>query len=154
MLVDTPGFIIGTDAERNRAPGKIMNFMNALSLCTVPKLSVVLRKSYGQAYLNMGGGRNSDEFAAWPCAEISFMDPRYAVNVVFGLTPGSDEFEPALASMERDSSVWEIASSYAVQSVIPPSETRDYLIRMLEIHRLRLTGGVGQHLLRAWPTSY
>jgi acetyl-CoA carboxylase carboxyltransferase component len=154
MLVDTPGFIIGTDAERKRAPGKIMNFMNALSLCTVPKLSVVLRKSYGQAYLNMGGGRNSDEFAAWPSAEISFMDPRYAVNVVFGLTPDSDEFAPALASMERDSSVWEIASSYAVQTVILPSETRDYLIGMLDVHRLRLTGGVGQHLLRTWPTSY
>jgi len=154
MLVDTPGFIIGTDAERKRAPGKIMNFMNALSLCTVPKLSVILRKSYGQAYLNMGGGRNSDEFAAWPTAEVSFMDPKFAVNVVFGLTPDSEEFEPALEMMERDSSVWDIASSYAVQSVVPPPDTREYLIRMLEVHRLRLTNGVGQHLLRAWPTSY
>ncbi|HVL59609.1 MAG TPA: carboxyl transferase domain-containing protein, partial [Burkholderiaceae bacterium] len=50
LLVDTPGFVIGTDAERKRAPGKIMNFMNALSLTTVPKLSVILRKTYGQAY--------------------------------------------------------------------------------------------------------
>ena len=75
MFVDTPGFVIGTEAERRRAPGKIMNLMNALALTTVPKLSVILRKSYGQAYLNMGGGRNSDEVAAWPTAEVSFMDP-------------------------------------------------------------------------------
>mgnify|MGYP006148196005 CR=1 FL=1 len=35
-----------------------------------------------------------------------------------------------------------------------PQETRDYLIRMLDIHSLKLTGGIGQHLMRAWPTSY
>ena len=40
LLVDTPGFQIGTEAERSGAPGKIMNFMNAMTLVTVPKLSV------------------------------------------------------------------------------------------------------------------
>ena len=80
MLVDTPGFAIGTEAERKRAPGKIMNFMQALQMFSMPKISVILRKSYGQAYLNMGGGRNSDEVAAWPTAEVSFMDPTFAVQ--------------------------------------------------------------------------
>ena len=56
--------------------------------------------------------------------------------------------------MNRDSLVWDAAAMYAVQSVIRPEETRDFLIRTLEIHRLRLTGGVGQHLMRAWPTSF
>jgi len=37
--------------------------------------------------------------------------------------------------------------------VIRPEQTRDYLIRMLDVHRLRMTGGVGQHLMRSWPTS-
>ncbi|HSO06584.1 MAG TPA: carboxyl transferase domain-containing protein [Pelomicrobium sp.] len=154
MLVDTPGFVIGTDAERKRAPGKIMNFMNALALVTVPKLSVILRKSYGQAYLNMGGGRNSDEVAAWPTAEVSFMDAQFGVKVVHGLEPGQPGFDEAYAQMNRDSQVWDMASVYAVQSVIRPQETRDYLIRMLDVHRLRLTNGVGQHLMRAWPTSF
>ena len=154
MFVDTPGFVIGTDAERKRAPGKIMNFMNALALVTVPKLSVILRKSYGQAYLNMGGGRNSDEVAAWPTAEVSFMDAQFGVKVVHGLEPGQPGFDEAYARMNRDSQVWDMASVYAVQSVIRPQETRDYLIRMLDVHRLRLTGGVGQHLMRAWPTSF
>ena len=154
MFVDTPGFVIGTDAERKRAPGKIMNMMNALSLVTVPKLSVILRKTYGQAYLNMGGGRNSDEVAAWPTAEISFMDSRFAVKVVHGLDPGDAGFDEALAEMDRASEVWDAASIFSVQSVIRPQETRDYLVRMLEVHQLRLTRGVGQHLMRAWPTSY
>ncbi|MCU0949607.1 MAG: methylmalonyl-CoA carboxyltransferase [Burkholderiaceae bacterium] len=154
MFVDTPGFVIGTEAERRRAPGKIMNFMNALSLVTVPKLSVILRKSYGQAYLNMGGGRNSDEVAAWPTAEVSFMDPQFAVKVVHGLDPGEPGFDEALAKMDRDNEVWDIASVYAVQSVIKPADTRSYLVRMLDVHQLRLTGGIGQHLMRAWPTSF
>jgi acetyl-CoA carboxylase carboxyltransferase component len=154
VFVDTPGFVIGTDAEKKRAPGKIMNFMNALSLVTVPKLSVILRKSYGQAYLNMGGGRNSDEVAAWPTAEISFMDPQFAVKVVHGLDRDAPGFGEAHARMNRDSEVWDIASIGAVQSVIRPQDTRAYLIRMLSVHRSRLSGGIGEHLMRAWPTSF
>jgi acetyl-CoA carboxylase carboxyltransferase component len=154
LFVDTPGFVIGTEAERRRAPGKIMNMMNALALTTVPKLSVILRKSYGQAYLNMCGGRNSDEVAAWPTAEVSFMDPSFAVKIVHGLNQGDPGYAEALEAMNRDNAVWDIASIYAVQSVIRPEQTRDYLIRMLEVHRLRLTNGVGQHLMRAWPTSF
>ena len=154
MFVDTPGFVIGTEAERRRAPGKIMNYMNALSLVTVPRLSVILRKSYGQAYLNMGGGRNSDEVAAWPTAEVSFMDPQFAVKVVRNIDPGQPGFDEARAAMDRDNEPWDMAAVYAVQNVIRPQATRDYLIRMLDVHRLRLTNGVGQHLMRAWPTSY
>ena len=154
MFVDTPGFAIGVEAERKRAPGKIMNFMNALALVTVPKLTVLVRKTYGQAYINMGGGRNSDEFLAWPTAEISFMDPSYAVTVVSGVRPGDPGFEDRKALMEKDSSVYDIASIYAVQDVIRPEQTREYLIRMLEIHQLRLTRGVGRHLLATWPTSF
>lgn len=154
MLVDTPGFVIGTEAERRRAPGKIMNFMNALSLVTVPKVSVILRKSYGQAYLNMGGGRNSDEVLAWPTGEVSFMDPRFAVQVVYGLVKGDPGFDEALETMARDSEVWDMASIYAVQAIVRPEDTRDHLIRLLDVHRLRMSGGVGQHLMSSWPTSF
>lgn len=154
LLVDTPGFSIGNEAERKRAPGKIMNYMQALQLCTVPKISIILRKSYGQAYLNMGGGRNSDEVAAWPTAEVSFMDPTFAVKIVHGLEPGEPGFEEAFDRMNKDSEPWDMAAIYALQSVIRPEDTRDYLIRMLDVHRLRLSNGVGQHLMHAWPTSY
>jgi methylmalonyl-CoA decarboxylase subunit alpha len=56
--------------------------------------------------------------------------------------------------MNRANEVWDIASIYAVQSVVRPQDTRDYLIRMLDVHQLRLTNGVGQHMMRAWPTSF
>ena len=160
FLVDNPGFVIGIDAERQRAPGKIMNFMNALQLMTVPKLTVMIRKNYGQAYINMGGGKNAAEVAAWPTAEVSFMDPAYAVNVVHG-KPGErledtdpDFFERKFAEFQLESSVYDIAASYGVQHVIKPEDTRDWLIRMLQVHRNRLSGGLSQHLLSNWPTTF
>jgi len=155
LLVDTPGFVIGIEGERQKAPGKIMNFMTALQLCTVPKLSIIMRKSYGQAYLNMGGGRNSDEVAALPTAEVSFMDPAYAVDIVtWGREVDEGERERLRTEMEQDSSVYGLAENNAVQAVIRPAETRAYLIDMLEVHTMRATGGVGRHRMANWPTTY
>jgi acetyl-CoA carboxylase carboxyltransferase component len=154
ILVDTPGFQIGTEAERAGAPGKIMNFMNAMTLVTVPHLSVIVRKSYGRAYVCMGGGRHSDDIAAWPSAEVSFMSPEFATKIVHGVGVGEPGFEEAFAQIRQGSDVWGLASVYAAQAVIRPEQTRDYLIRMLDVYKLRMTRGVGQHLMRSWPTSY
>jgi methylmalonyl-CoA decarboxylase subunit alpha len=154
ILVDTPGFQVGTDAERAGAPGKIMNFMNAMTLVTVPKISVIVRKSYGRAYVCMGGGRHSDDIAAWPTAEVSFMSPEFATKIVHGVGVGEPGFEDAFKQIRQGSDVWGLASVYAAQAVIRPEQTRDYLVRMLDVYRLRMTRGVGQHLMRTWPTSY
>jgi methylmalonyl-CoA decarboxylase subunit alpha len=154
LLVDTPGFQIGTEAERAGAPGKIMNFMNAMTLLTVPRLSVIIRKSYGRAYVCMGGGRHSDDVAAWPTAEVSFMSPEFATKIVHGVGVGEAGFEEKFAQIRKGADVWGLAEVYAAQAVIRPEETRDYLIRMLDVYRLRPTRGVGQHLMRSWPTSY
>jgi acetyl-CoA carboxylase carboxyltransferase component len=154
MLVDTPGFQIGTEAERAGAPGKIMNFMNAMTLVTVPHISVIVRKSYGRAYVCMGGGRHSDEVGAWPSAEVSFMSPDFATKIVHGVGHGEPGFEEALADIRKGADVWGLAAVYAAQSVIKPQDTREYLIRMFDVYKLRMTKGVGQHLMRSWPTSY
>jgi acetyl-CoA carboxylase carboxyltransferase component len=154
LLVDTPGFVIGADAEKKKATGKIVNMMNALQLVTVPRLSIIIRKTFGQAYLNMGGGKNSDEVAAWPTAEVSFMTPQFAVTVVHGTKPDKPGFDEQLEEMERANNAYDIAATYAVQNVIRPEDTRDYLLQMLEVHSLKLSNGVGQHLMRTWPTSY
>jgi acetyl-CoA carboxylase carboxyltransferase component len=154
LLVDTPGFQIGTEAEKAGAPGKIMNFMNAMTLVSVPRISVIIRKSYGRAYVCMGGGRHSDEVAAWPTAEVSFMSPEFATKIVHGVGVGEPGFEEKFAQIRKGSDVWGLAEVYAAQAVVRPEETRDYLIRMLDVYRLRPTKGVGQHLMRAWPTSY
>ena len=155
LLVDTPGFVIGIEGERQKAPGKIMNFMQALQMCTVPKLSIIMRKSYGQAYLNMGGGRNSDDVALWPSAEISFMDPHFATEIVTWGQQVSDERKQEIrAQMEKDNSAYGLAEIYAAQAVIDPAETRRYLIQQLEIHEMRLSGGVGAHRMASWPTTF
>lgn len=155
LLVDTPGFVIGIEGERMKAPGKIMNFMTALQMCTVPKLSVIMRKSYGQAYLNMGGGRNADEVTAWPTAEVSFMDPAYSVQVVsWGRELSEHDRQRLQQRMERDNRVWPLAEIHAVQYVIAPEHTRRHLIRLLEVHALRLSGGIGKHQLATWPTTF
>src|SRR5262249_37416921 len=81
FLHDIPGFFIGKEAERRGVPGKIINWMEALGQVTVPRISIVVRKTYGQAYFNMGGGDYSDLLLAWPTADMSFMDPDTGVNV-------------------------------------------------------------------------
>lgn len=155
LLVDTPGFVIGIEGERLKAPGKIMNFMTALQMCTVPKLSVIMRKTYGQAYLNMGGGRNSDDVAVWPSGEISFMDPHYATEVVaWGRDLSEEQKQQIRDEMARDNEPWGLAEVFAAQAVIRPEETRAYLAEQLEIHDLRLSGGIGRHRLASWPTTY
>jgi methylmalonyl-CoA decarboxylase subunit alpha len=160
FFVDNPGFVIGMEAERQRAPGKIMNFMNALQQVTVPKLTLMIRKNFGQAYINMGGNKNADDVAAWITAEVSFMDPAFAVNVVYGKEGERlEEIDPELFAekleeIELSNSVWDLAACYAAQQIIKPENTRDWLKKMLRVHRRRLSGGIGKHLLSNWPTSY
>ncbi|MFB4164728.1 carboxyl transferase domain-containing protein [Alteribacillus sp. JSM 102045] len=85
FLHDTPGFRISSQAEKQKMPGKIMNWNQALAKSTVPKLSIVIRKSIGAAYGNMcGPGMGADVVAAWPAAEINFIGPEVGINVVNG----------------------------------------------------------------------
>lgn len=153
-LLDTPGFVVGKDAERRGAPGWIMNMMNATSFVTVPCITVIVRKAYGRAYVAMGGGRHNDEMIAWPTAEVSFMDPTFATTIVHGLSPGAEGFEEALAHIQKNDEVWDMATIFSLQNIIKPQETRDYLIRMFDVYRSRRAGGIGKHLLQNWPTSY
>jgi methylmalonyl-CoA decarboxylase subunit alpha len=153
-FIDTPGFVVGKDAERKGAPGLIMNLMNATSLVTVPSITVIVRKAYGRAYVAMGGGRHNDEMIAWPTAEVSFMDPTFATTIVHGVRAGEEGFEEALAAIQKDVEVWDMATIFSLQNIVKPQETRDHLIRMLDVYRIRRGVGVGQHLMQTWPTSY
>jgi acetyl-CoA carboxylase carboxyltransferase component len=156
FLVDQPGFLIGIEGEKRGAPGRIMNWVNALSLVTVPRISITLRKNYGQAYLNMGGGRNSDESAAWPSADFGFMDPATGVNVLHGVTREEDpeRFDRLVGEIAQESRVWPLAGLFETQAVIDPRETRDYLKSILAVRFRRPARGLGAHRLSCWPTSY
>ena len=143
-LADTPGFLVGVAGERLRLPGKIMNYMQALHMATVPKLSVILRKSYGQGHLNMGAGV-CDAMACWTSADISFMDPNAAVNVVYRVREQDDpaRYAELKEAVSQDTTAYDLAASFRAQSVLDPRETRDWLIAQLEIHRRAPDGGAG-----------
>ena len=59
-----------------------------------------------------------------------------------------------LDSMTRGTEPWDGAGIFGVNDVIDPKDTRAYIIRMLDLHRNRLSGGIGRRLLSNWPTSY
>jgi acetyl-CoA carboxylase carboxyltransferase component len=156
FLQDQPGFLIGPDAEKRGVIGGVINWMNAVLQATVPRISIILRKSYGRGFINMGGAGIADEIAAWWTAEVSFMNPKTAVMVVHGVKEEDDpeRFRDLLAEMARNGGAYDLAAVYGVKEVLDPRETRDYLKETLDVHTLRLAGGVGQHRLANWPTSY
>jgi len=156
MLVDTPGFLVGKAGEYKKVTGKIINWMNALSLVTVPIFTVIIRKTFGQAFLNMGAGKYSTVIVAWPTAQISFMSPEPGINVLFNLKQEDDpeKFEELMQKMNKNSEPWIGAGNFGLHDIIDPRETRNFLIKMLEIHCNRPQGHVGKHLMHNWPTSY
>lgn len=156
FLQDQPGFLVGPEAEKRGIIGRVINWMNAMLQVTVPKISIILRKSYGRGFINMGGAGTTDEIAAWWTAEISFMNPRTAVMVVHGVREEDDpvRFNDLLKEMARNGTAYDLAAIFGVKEVLDPRETRNYLKEMLEIHTSRLRNGIGEHRLANWPTSY
>ena len=84
------------------------------------------------------------------------MDPAVCVNVLHGVREEDDpeRFRALVDEITRDSSAYSIAGLYEVQAVIDPRETRAYIVDALQTHFDRPRGGVGEHLLSNWPTSY
>ncbi len=159
FLHDTPGFRVGKEAEAKGMPGRIINFIEALALATVPKVSLIIRKSYGMAYSNMAGpGMGADFQFAWPGADISFMAPEIAANVVYQRKIQSSAnpeqaWQSAVEEMRSASAPWRAAGLGYLDDVIEPQETRSVLIRALNAARSGRTAGKSQRLLANWPTS-
>jgi methylmalonyl-CoA decarboxylase subunit alpha len=157
---DIPGFMVGKEAERKRVAAKVMNYMNALGLLTVPRISIIIRKSYGMAFWNMcGSGCGADFLVAWPSAEMSFVDPAIAANVVYGgkasaSDRNSEEWKSLYKQMIDDASPFGAAGHHHIHDVIDPRQTRAYIIHALEIAKNNRTGGIGEHKLANWPTKF
>jgi acetyl-CoA carboxylase carboxyltransferase component len=159
FLHDTPGFFVGLDAEKKKMPGRIMVWFEALALSTVPKISIVIRKSYGMAYGNMAGTScGSDILVAWPTADISFMSAQAGVNVLFkplidaAANPALEK-EKLIEQWEYQSAPWKAAERHFIDDVIEPANTREYINKCLEL--LRGSDGKGfisKKYLQSWPT--
>jgi methylmalonyl-CoA decarboxylase subunit alpha len=157
---DIPGFLVGKEAERKRVGVRVINFMNALALVSVPKISIIVRKAYGMAYWNMcGSGCGTDFLVAWPTAEMSFVAPEIAANVVYGgKVSGQNKnqkgWENLVQKMVDDSSPYGAAGMHHIHDVIDPRETRNYISRTLKICQESRTRGMSEHKLANWPAKF
>jgi len=121
---------------------------------TVPKISIVIRKNYGQAMMNMSLlGSGYDFSVSWPTGELGFFDPDIAVDVINPNLP-EKEREDTRKQMDADSSPYPAARGYWLQDVIHPLDTRTYLIHTLKIVRDSAHRGMRAHLLANWPKKF
>ncbi|MGD0749930.1 MAG: acyl-CoA carboxylase subunit beta [Anaerolineales bacterium] len=141
-LVDTPGFLPGTDQEYGGVIRHGAKLAYAYSEATVAKVTLVLRKAYGGAYIVMGSKHLGGDYnLAWTSAEIAVMGPEGAVSIVFSKDIAAAE-NPAA---ERDKLIRNYRAEFAtpliaasrgyLDDVIDPSESRLRVIRALEALR-------------------
>jgi methylmalonyl-CoA decarboxylase subunit alpha len=138
FLADVPGFMIGTDVERQGIIRHGAKMISAVSEATVPKLSVIVRKAYGAGLYAMAGPAfEPDACIALPTASIAVMGPEAAINAVFfnQIQAIGDEAERArFVEQKRDAyaadiDILHLASEVVVDAVIEPDDLRAELIR-------------------------
>ena len=137
-LVDVPGFLPGTDQEYAGIIRHGAKLLYAFSEATVPKMTVILRKAYGGAYISMCSKHlGADVVLAWPSSEIAVMGPSSAVNIVFREEIKSSKDPEAMAKkceqeyMETTTNPSMAASLGYIDDIIEPVETRPVLIHFL-----------------------
>jgi acetyl-CoA carboxylase carboxyltransferase component len=138
FLADVPGFMIGTQVERQGIIRHGAKMISAVSEATVPKISVIVRKAYGAGLYAMSGPAfDPDCCLALPTASIAVMGPEAAINAVYynQLQAIADEAERAERTEElrreysHDIDILHLASELVVDAVIQPSDLRAELIR-------------------------
>ncbi len=139
-LVDTPGFLPGTQQEYNGIIRHGAKILYAYSEATVPMVTLIVRKAYGGAYIAMSSKHlGSDMVLAWPSAEIAVMGPQGAANIVFRKDIANAK-DPAKVRQEKvDDYTAEFATPYKaaergyVDDVIEPATTRPRLIAAFDM---------------------
>ena len=137
-LMDVPGFIVGSQVEKEGIIRHGAKMLYATSEATVPKVTVIMRKAYGAGYYVMcGKGYQPDLIVAWPLAEISVMGPEGAVNIIFNkqieASSNPEETRAQLIDTIRTQINPYLAAGWAmIDDVIDPSETRRVIIRGIE----------------------
>ena len=135
VLVDTPGFMPGEHQERAGVIRFGATLVRAFAAATVTRITVVLRKAYGGAYITMNSkDLGADMVLAWPGAELGVMGARSAVGIVNRRELAAVEDPVAARELlevdyaDRHLSATAAASSGFVDEVIEPAETRTRLV--------------------------
>jgi methylmalonyl-CoA decarboxylase subunit alpha len=138
FLADVPGFMIGTQVEREGIIRHGAKMISAVSEATVPKISVVVRKAYGAGLYAMAGPAfEPDCCLALPSASIAVMGPQAAINAVYyNQLQAIENPEDRAARTEQlrreyaeDIDILHLASELVIDAVIEPEMLRDELIR-------------------------
>ncbi|MEH7388613.1 acyl-CoA carboxylase subunit beta [Bacillus sp. JJ1521] len=139
---DVTGFFPGVKQEHGGIIRHGAKILYAYSEATVPKLTVILRKAYGGAYVALNSKSiGADLVFAWPNAEIAVMGPQGAANIIFAREINeSDDPEKTRAQKieeyrEKFANPYIAASQGMVDDVIDPRETRIKIIQALEMLR-------------------
>lgn len=137
-LVDTPGYLPGVAQEYGGIIRHGAKVLYAYAEATVPKITVVMRKAYGGAYLAMcSRALGADLVYAWPTAEIAVMGPDGAANIIYRreIQEADDPVKTRKQKVDeyraRFAHPYIAASRGYVDAVIDPGETRQYVIRSL-----------------------
>ncbi len=142
-LCDTPGFMAGSQVEKDGILEAGKKMIYATSQATVPKLSVVVRKAYGAGIYAMSGPAYDPEATlALPSGEIAIMGPEAAIRAVYAnkLDAIDDPDERAEREDElreeyrRDIDVHRMASEVVIDEIVPPSELRDELVARFDFY--------------------
>jgi methylmalonyl-CoA carboxyltransferase large subunit len=138
-FVDVPGFLPGVEQERGGIIRHGAKLLFAYSAATVPKITVVLRKAYGGAYIAMCcKDLGADRVVAWPTAEIAVMGAEGAAEIVFKreIDSAADKAgrrqELVNEYRETFSNPYVAAGRRLVDDIIDPAETRKALVDALE----------------------
>lgn len=139
-LVDVPGFLPGTNQEYGGIIRHGAKMLYAYSEATVPKVTMVVRKAYGGAYLAMcSKDLGADMVFAWPMAEIAVMGPEGAANIIFkkdiegAENPAQARAEKIQEYRDKFATPYIAASRGFVDAVIEPAETRARLAGAFEM---------------------
>jgi len=136
-FADTPGFMAGSDVEREGILEQGKKMIYATSAATVPKQCVVVRKAYGAGIYAMSGPAYDPESTiALPSGEIAIMGPEAAINAVYANKLAEIDDEAERAERERelreefraDIDVTRMASEAVIDEVVPPSDLREQLV--------------------------
>ena len=138
-LVDVPAFLPGTAQEHNGIIRHGAKVLYAYSEATVPKISVIMRKAYGGAYIAMNSKEmGADMVFAWPIAEIAVMGADGAVNIAFKRKIKAASDPEAMRAQckkeyeDRFLNPYVAASRGYVNEVIRPEETREKILKSLK----------------------
>jgi len=139
---DVTGFFPGIKQEHGGIIRHGAKILFAYSEATVPKITVILRKAYGGAYVALNSKSiGADIVFAWPNAEIAVMGPNGAANIIFAREIAQSEDPEAVRAekieeyREKFANPYVAASMGMVDDVIDPRETRIKLIQSLEMMR-------------------